>query len=44
MGDVPAEVLEKLDAGYNKLQGASDCKSLLKKFLTKELLDQLKSN
>lgn len=39
---VDAAVLEKLEAGFNKLE-ASDSKSLLKKFLTRELFDQLKT-
>merc|ERR1712212_1032609 len=37
-----AAVLEKLEAGFKKLQGATDCKSLLKKYLTRDVLDQLK--
>lgn len=39
---VDAAVLEKLEAGYAKL-AASDSKSLLKKHLTKEIFDKLKS-
>jgi arginine kinase len=39
---VDAAVLEKLEAGYAKL-AASDSKSLLKKFLTKEIFDSLKN-
>lgn len=40
---VDAEVMEKLEAGFKKLQEAEDCKSLLKKFLTKEVFDELKT-
>ena len=39
---VDAAVLEKLEAGFKKLQAATDCKSLLKKYLTREVFDQLK--
>jgi arginine kinase len=39
---VDAAVLEKLEAGFAKL-AASDSKSLLKKYLTKEVFDQLKN-
>jgi creatine kinase len=39
---VDAAVLEKLEAGFAKLQ-ASNSKSLLKKFLTKEIFDNLKN-
>lgn len=39
---VDAAVLEKLEAGFQKLQ-ASDSKSLLKKYLTKEVFDNLKT-
>lgn len=39
---VDAAVIEKLEAGYAKLQGAGDCKSLLKKYLTRDVLDKLK--
>lgn len=38
-----AEVVTKLEAGYKKLQDAADCKSLVKKYLTKEVLDELKT-
>jgi len=38
---VDAAVLEKLEAGFKKLQ-ASDSKSLLKKYLTQEVFDSLK--
>lgn len=36
-------VIDKLDEGFNKLQNAADCKSLLKKYLSKEVLDKLKT-
>lgn len=39
---VDAAVLEKLEAGFTKLQ-ASNSKSLLKKYLTKEVFDALKN-
>lgn len=39
---VDAAVLEKLEAGFKKLQ-ASDSKSLLKKYLTQEVFDALKT-
>nr|CAD7598006.1 unnamed protein product [Timema genevievae] len=39
---VDAAVLEKLESGYAKL-AASDSKSLLKKYLTKEIFDNLKT-
>lgn len=39
---VDAAVLEKLETGFAKLV-ASDSKSLLKKFLTKEIFDSLKN-
>ena len=39
---VDQAVLDKLEAGYAKL-AASDSKSLLKKFLTKEVFDNLKT-
>jgi creatine kinase len=39
---VDAAVAEKLEAGFKKLQGAADCKSLLKKYLTQEVFDKLK--
>lgn len=39
---VDAAVLEKLEAGFTKLQN-SDSKSLLKKYLTKEVFDALKN-
>ena len=39
---VDAATVEKLEAGFKKLQAASDCKSLLKKYLTREVLDACK--
>lgn len=39
---VDAAVLEKLEAGFKKLE-ASDSKSLLKKYLTREVFDKLKT-
>lgn len=39
---VDAAVLEKLEAGFAKLKD-SNSKSLLKKYLTQELFDQLKT-
>ncbi|GLV43274.1 Arginine kinase 1 [Carabus blaptoides fortunei] len=39
---VDAAVLEKLEAGFKKLE-ASDSKSLLKKYLTREVFDNLKT-
>jgi len=39
---VDAAVLEKLEAGFKKLEAATDCKSLVKKYLTKEVFDKLK--
>lgn len=38
-----AATLEKLEAGFKKLQSADNCKSLLKKYLTKDVFDQLKT-
>jgi len=40
---VDQATLDKLEAGFQKLQGASDCKSLLKKYLNKEVYDACKS-
>jgi len=40
---VDQAVLDKLEAGFAKLQGASDCKSLLKKHLTKPIFDATKN-
>lgn len=39
---VDAATIEKLEAGFSKLQG-SDSKSLLKKYLTREVFDALKN-
>ncbi len=39
---VDAAVIEKLEAGFAKLQESTSCKSLLKKFLTREVLDKTK--
>merc|ERR1712116_114015 len=39
---VDAAVQEKLEAGFAKLQAADNCKSLLKKYLTREVLDKTK--
>ncbi|XP_076350089.1 arginine kinase-like isoform X4 [Tachypleus tridentatus] len=35
--------MEKLEAGFQKLQEASDCKSLVKKYLTKDVFEKLKN-
>lgn len=40
---VDQEVLDKLEAGFGKLQDAKGCKSLLKKHLTREVFDKLKN-
>ncbi|KAK8762474.1 hypothetical protein V5799_026259 [Amblyomma americanum] len=40
---VDQATLDKLEAGFKKLQDAKDCKSLLKKYLTKEVFDKLKT-
>lgn len=40
---VPADVVAKIEAGYKKLQESSECKSLLKKYLTKEVMDACKN-
>lgn len=40
---VDQATLDKLEAGFQKLQGASDCKSLLKKYLSREVLDACKN-
>lgn len=34
--------LDKLEAGFKKLQGAGDCHSLLKKYLTADVFNKLK--
>ena len=39
---VDAAVQEKLEAGFAKMQADDSCKSLLKKFLTREVLDKTK--
>lgn len=39
---VDAATIQKLEDGFKKLQEAKDCKSLLKKYLTREVLDKLK--
>jgi len=36
-------VAEKLEAGFKKLEGATGCKSLLKKHLTKEIFEETKN-
>merc|ERR1712025_1103623 len=36
------EIMKKLEAGYTKLANAKTCKSLLKKYLTREVFDKLK--
>jgi creatine kinase len=41
MDDV--QTLEALEAGFQKLQNAKDCHSLLKKYLTPEVFDNLKT-
>ncbi|CAN7989587.1 unnamed protein product [Ixodes pacificus] len=40
---VDQATLDKLDAGCKKLQDAKDCKSLLKKYLTKNVFEKLKT-
>lgn len=40
---VDQATLEKLEAGFRKLQDAKGCKSLLKKHLTREVFDKLKN-
>lgn len=37
------EVVKQIDEGYEKLQAAADCKSLLKKHLTKAVVQKLKT-
>lgn len=37
-----AATIAKLEEGFKKLEAATDCKSLLKKYLTKSIFDQLK--
>jgi protein-arginine kinase len=36
------DVIAKIEAGFQKLQDAKDCKSLLKKYLTKEVVEACK--
>ncbi|PAV78954.1 hypothetical protein WR25_10298 [Diploscapter pachys] len=38
-----AETIKKIEDGYAKLQGANDCHSLLKKHLSKQVVDDLKA-
>ena len=40
---VDAAVVEKLEAGFQKLQDSADCHSLLKKYLSRDVLDALKN-
>ncbi|VDD95928.1 unnamed protein product [Enterobius vermicularis] len=40
--EADAFTVKKIDTAYEKLQKASECNSLLKKYLTKEVLDQIK--
>ncbi|KAJ1365921.1 hypothetical protein KIN20_026400 [Parelaphostrongylus tenuis] len=40
---VPKDTVKKIEDGFAKLQEAADCKSLLKKHLTKAVLDKLKN-
>ncbi|XP_054718085.1 LOW QUALITY PROTEIN: arginine kinase-like [Uloborus diversus] len=40
---VDQATLDKLEAGFKKLQEATDCKSLLKKYLTREVFDACKN-
>lgn len=37
-----AATIAKLEEGFKKLEAATDCKSLLKKYLSKSIFDQLK--
>jgi len=39
---VPQDVIQKIEDGYKKLQDSKECHSLLKKYLTREVVDQLK--
>lgn len=43
MGEIAKEQLDKLEAAFAKLTAAADNKSLLKKHLTKEIFDKIKS-
>lgn len=38
-----AATIAKLEEGFKKLEAATDCKSLLKKYLTKDVFEQLKT-
>jgi protein-arginine kinase len=38
-----ADTIKKIEEGYKTLQGAKDCHSLLKKYLTKDVVDKLKA-
>lgn len=40
---VDQAVLDKLEAGFKKLSEANDCHSLLKKYLTRDVFDKLKT-
>jgi hypothetical protein len=40
---VDPATIKKIEEGYAKLQASAECKSLLKKHLTKEVMDQLKT-
>ncbi|KJH49078.1 arginine kinase [Dictyocaulus viviparus] len=40
---VPKDTIKKIEDGFAKLQGAADCNSLLKKHLTKAVVDKLKA-
>jgi protein-arginine kinase len=40
---VDPAVVQKIEEGFKKLQDAKDCKSLVKKYLTKEVVDQCKN-
>ncbi|VDM52064.1 unnamed protein product [Angiostrongylus costaricensis] len=40
---VPKDIVKKIEDGFAKLQEAADCKSLLKKHLTKAVVDKLKT-
>ncbi|XP_040066787.1 arginine kinase-like [Ixodes scapularis] len=40
---VDQATLDKLNAGFKKLQDAKDCKSLLKQYLTKDVFERLKT-
>lgn len=42
-GKVDQVTLDKLEADFKKLQGASNCHSLLKKYLSKDVFDKLKT-